>query len=66
MPHSNNRIIRPKELCEILGVSRTTLWRMQQRGELPKCIRISAGVVGWIETDIDDWIKAKKVGDTNS
>lgn len=62
MPILKTRIIRPKELSEILGVSRTTLWRMQNRGNLPNCIRISAGAVGWIESDIENWLKAKKAG----
>lgn len=48
-----DRILRPKEVCTILGISRTSLWRKEKAGELPKKKRVSAGAVGWMKSDID-------------
>lgn len=50
------KIIRPKELAIILSVSTVTLWRMEKRGELPPRIRISTRAVGWLESDIEEWL----------
>lgn len=47
-----DRILRPKEVCTILGIGRTTLWRLEKAGELPKKKRLSAGAVGWMKSDI--------------
>lgn len=51
------KIIRMGELSHMLGVSKTTLWRMEKRGELPQRIKISRRVVGWLESDIKEWLK---------
>lgn len=53
----NDRILRPAEVCQKLGgISKSTLWRMEQRGELPKKIRISPGAVGYLESEINSMI----------
>ncbi len=52
-----DRILRPKEVCSILGISRATLWRKEQRGELPQKKRVSAGAVGWMRSDIEQMLE---------
>lgn len=51
------KIVRPAELAESLSVSTVTLWRMQKRGELPPKRQISSGVVGWLYSDLEEWLK---------
>ena len=50
-----DRFIREKELEQILRVSRTTIWRWQAQGDLPKNRRIR-GVVVWLESEIISWM----------
>ena len=50
-------IIRPGQLAEILSVSSVTVWRMEKRGELPPRRKISNRCVGWLETDILEWLE---------
>lgn len=57
-------IIRPNELAEILSVSKVTLWRMEKRGELPPRKKISRSCVGWVSTDIEEWLRTRP--DANS
>lgn len=40
---------------EITGISRTTAWRMQQTGDFPNPVAISANRVGWWESDLTAW-----------
>ena len=54
------QIIRPTELAEILSVSKQTLWRMENRGELPKRVKISKRAVGWLASDIKDFLEEKR------
>ena len=53
------RILRKPQVLARLGVSGTTLWRMQRRNEFPKPFRISPGLIGWRETDVDRWIEER-------
>lgn len=53
---SDVQLIARERLKEKLGdpsLSDSTLWRMVQRGELPRPIRISAGRVAWIVSEVD-------------
>ena len=42
------------------GLSRVvTLWRLEQRGEFPKHLKLSSHIVGWLETDVTAWIRSR-------
>jgi|tagenome__1003787_1003787.scaffolds.fasta_scaffold19104226_1 prophage regulatory protein len=41
------------------GLSRSTIWRLERRGEFPKHRRIAPNAVGWVEQEIHDWMLAK-------
>ena len=56
MIDQNLRIVRPADLARLLNVSRPTLWRMRQRGELPEPLRLSAGAIGWRVATINQWL----------
>ncbi len=57
------RILRAPEVVRLIGVSRTTLWRMERAGKFPKRISISGGgtAVGWREDQIREWIDSRKL-----
>jgi len=52
-------IIRPSELAEILSVNPVTIWRMEKRGDLPPRKKISNRCVGWLESDIKEWLESR-------
>ena len=59
MPSSNNmpeRIIRIKEVVELTGLSRTTLWRMEKTRKFPNRVSLGANSIGWRLSEIQDWI----------
>jgi prophage regulatory protein len=41
------------------GLSRSTIWRLERRGEFPRHRRISRNVVAWVEAEVSAWIQAK-------
>ena len=47
---------RKNAVVALTGLSATTLWRLTQRGEFPKPIRLSAGAVGWLDSEISAWL----------
>lgn len=52
---TSDRLLNEREVGELLGVSRTTLWRLRRHGELP------FGKVGrefrYSKAEILDWVK---------
>jgi prophage regulatory protein len=56
---STLQIVRPKQLAELLSVSTVTIWRMEKRGELPRRKQISTRTVGWLESEIREWLQQR-------
>jgi predicted DNA-binding transcriptional regulator AlpA len=55
-----DRIIRPKEPAEILGVSASTLRRLEQRCELAPRRAISANTRGFLLSEINAFLLASQ------
>jgi len=53
------KIIRTSQLVEMTGLSRTTLWRLEQSGDLPSRIQLSAKAVGYSLEEIEVWLKSR-------
>lgn len=51
-----DRIVRSKELHEITGLSRTTIWRLENKGKFPKRIPLGVHSVGWKLSEIKQWL----------
>lgn len=58
--NTSDRILRMQEVQDIVGVSRTTLWRMENKGDFPRRVPLGASSVGWLKSDIEAWLKARK------
>lgn len=57
------KILRPSDLAEMLSVSRVTIWRMEKRDELPPRKKFSNRCVGWLESDIKEWMESRPFAD---
>lgn len=51
--HKTDPIVRPSELREELGTSKTTIWRWTRDGYLPKPVRLGKRNTGWPRSVID-------------
>jgi prophage regulatory protein len=52
-------VYRTAELCTMLGVSHMWLVRETDAGNFPKPIRLSRRAIGYLASDVDDWLAAK-------
>src|SRR5947209_713704 len=53
------KLLRFKAVQERTGLSRSTIWRLEQRGAFPRHRQISANAVAWVEEEIIRWITSK-------
>lgn len=53
-------IIRLPEVKGITGLSKSTIYAAAKRGEFPSPISLGARAVGWLASDIDQWIASRK------
>ncbi len=52
-------LLRFPAVRERTGLSRSTIWRLERRGEFPRHHRIAPNVVTWVEEDVYDWIQLR-------
>jgi len=60
------RVLTIREVCHKTGLSRPTVYRMEQRGDFPKHIKVGARRSGWPEAAVNEWLAARGVPTTDS
>jgi predicted DNA-binding transcriptional regulator AlpA len=58
--HNGRLLLRPRDLVELLGVSISTIRRLEREGILPPKIRMSRRVSGWRRDDLENWLRCQK------
>ncbi|WP_425986673.1 helix-turn-helix transcriptional regulator [Brevundimonas sp. TWP1-2-1b1] len=54
-----DRILPWSQVKVICGLSRTTVWRMQKTGDFPACVQVSQNRVGWWQSELLAWRRAR-------
>ena len=55
-----DRIVRKKQLLELVGISSATQWRMERAGLFPARVKVGKWAVGWHLDEIEAWIQARE------
>lgn len=50
------RFMKIDEVKKITSLSRSTIWRLQMKGQFPKRFPLSGNRVAWLESDIAEWV----------
>ena len=53
-----SKLLNSREICEMLGISRSTLYRMISKGLFPKPVRPSPGTSRWPIEEVENYIAA--------
>lgn len=54
-------ILRPKEVEKVTRVSLNTIWRWEKEGKFPRKRKLTERTVGYLKSEIENWIKSRKV-----
>ena len=52
-------ILRLNDVKSRTGLSRSTIYARMAEGDFPSTISLGGRSVGWLETEINDWISAR-------
>ena len=55
------KLLRIRQVIQITGLSRMTIYRLELAGTFPKRRQLSENSVGWLEADISQWIDSRPV-----
>jgi len=54
-----NEYLRWPAVQRMSQLSRSTAWRLERDGKFPQRRQLSANAVGWLESDITEWINSR-------
>lgn len=55
-------ILRFPELKKVVGLSRCSIWRLENAHKFPSRIQLSSNSVGWRSDEVAAWIEARSRG----
>lgn len=56
---SQDKILRLPDVKAKTGFGRSTIYALMASGDFPRSIRIGARAVGWLESEVNDWISQR-------
>ena len=54
-----DKILRCRDVQEVTGLSRSTIYRMMGRDEFPKATKLGVRAIGWRQSVVDSWIEKR-------
>ena len=60
VPTVSPRLLRPRDVARMVGLSRVSLWRLEQEGKFPPRRRLSTNRVAWLTEEIENWIRTRE------
>ena len=57
--HPPTRFLRLPEVLERTGLSRSTIYVRLAEGRFPRPVALGGRAVGWIEAEVDEWVRER-------
>lgn len=55
------KFLRIRQVTQLTGLSRMTIYRLEIAGEFPKRRQLGKNSVAWLDTDIAEWAESRPV-----
>ena len=60
------QILREPQVSVLTGLSKSTRWRLEREGKFPQKRQLSAKSVGWLASEVEEWIRTRNIIKTGS
>jgi prophage regulatory protein len=55
----NERALRLRQVSQLTGLGRSMIYQMQAEGRFPQRIKLGQRAVGWLESEVRDWLATR-------
>ncbi len=59
MRDPNERALRLRQVSQLTGLGRSMIYQMQAEGRFPQRIKLGERAVGWLESEVRDWLATR-------
>jgi len=56
------RVLRWPQVQRLVGLSKSTVWRMEREGNFPRRRQLAVRAVGWDARELEKWVETRKKG----
>jgi prophage regulatory protein len=56
---SGARVLRLPQVCHRVGLCRSMIYRLESEGRFPRRVKLGVRAVGWIESEVESWIRGR-------
>ena len=56
-------ILREPEVKRVTGLSKSTRWRLERKGQFPQKIQLAARATGWRAEEIIEWCRLREAAE---
>mgnify|MGYP000147383286 CR=1 FL=1 len=56
---TNHKLLKRTDITSNLGLSRSHMYALIQKGEFPKPIKLSERSSAWLESEVQDWVESR-------
>jgi prophage regulatory protein len=63
---SETKIYRMRDLTEVVGLPRSSIWALVARDQFPRPVKLSARTSGWRSSDVAAWIAERPIAPIGS
>jgi prophage regulatory protein len=57
--HPDSADAQTRRVVRVVGLQRAAIYSLMREGRFPQAVRITARSVGWIESEIQEWLAEK-------
>jgi len=54
------RILRIRQVLDLVGLKKTAVYDLRQKGDFPRPVRITGRAIGWVEEEVLRWIAERR------
>jgi len=62
---SRPRSLRLPQVVGMTGLKKTTIYALQKAGQFPHSVPLTTTAVGWLETEVEDWLAKRAAARVN-
>ncbi len=59
---AETRVLRWPQVKRLVGLSKSTVWRMERGGKFPRRRQLAVRAVGWDAREVEKWMETRRKG----
>ena len=60
MTSHDDEMLNARDVCRFTGLARSTIWKLERRGDFPRRFKLTERRVGWRRGEVEAWLANRR------